>query len=656
MEDQQNIGDIKDEEILLNAVKGGDSVQLKALLSGNSNMSLKLVDDALDAAKKEGKAAIIEILKNYLDSRLFLDLENDEKFDDSNDEDDELIDLSGNDNKPMKLSLLRDAFHIAFYKHIGVPVDEGMPLYRAQRRIIVRGLPKARVKKTIIIVGAGVSGLCAGYELRRAGYEVIILEASQRVGGRVETWRQPFTHPLHTEAGAMRIPKTQKLIHAYLNHFKMRGQLEDFENNNQVIYLSEYEGGLLKYSDFEQKLIDKDEKLLKCFPGLLDSEKGKSLDTLWSEAVQEITTTWLDEYYKQIEHKSFVESVTDAWAKVTSEYDNYSVHTYLEYKKWSSACIEMYRLGTNQVLLNTSIIEMWRDQFLSLKSTGSFMKQLKNGMETFPRAFLEQHDPKVHNDLKRCITFGAKVMKVCMTTDSDGSKRCTATYKSAAFCEHEVHGDFVIFAVPYNIQRLIRTSPVFSPPKREAIETVRYVESTIVMLQFKTRWWENKENFDGKFDLAMGGGIVTDLPSRYAMLPPSTSAQFKDTDRGIIRASYTFQSDSMVMAQGRVQQSLNDFSEMFGKVVKETFEVGAVNAFSQNVYTGNSALCLFGPQQKTQLYQAILAPDWFDEDDPHEPPRAYFAGEQASYYHGWIQGALEAGLRVAQNISDVCNA
>jgi len=654
MEDQKLIADAQDKQILFNAVKRGDSGQLNTLLSRNSNVSMEIVKTALANAKKEGKASIIKILEKYLNSGLSLDQEID--VDEGKDEKAEYVryKISTKDNRPIKLANLRDAFHIAFNKHIGIndPVPEGEPLYVAQRKIIVHGLPKATKKKKIIIVGAGVSGLCAGYELRRAGYEVIILEASQRVGGRVETWRQPFTDPLHTEAGAMRIPKTQKLIHAYLDHFKMRGQLEHFENNNKCIYLSDY-GKLLEYSDFNQKLIDRDQKLLECFPDLKRSETGKSLDTLWSEAVQEISDTWLNTYHSKIEYKTFNESVIDAWSEVTKEYDNYSVRTYLEYKKWSDACIEMYRLGTNQVLLNTSIIEMWRDDFLSLQSESSFMQQLKNGMDTFPRAFLEQHDPKVHNDLRRCIRFGAKVTKVQRASEKEGSM-ITATYKSTAFCEHKVVGDFVIFAVPYNIQRLIRTTPRFSPAKQEAIETVRYVESTIVMLQFKTRWWENAENlpFEGKFDLASGGGIVTDLPSRYAMLPPSTAAQFKKTDRGIIRASYTFQTDSMVMAEGKVEQSLNDFSLMFGKVVKENFEVGAVNAFSQNVYTGNAALCLFGPQQKTQLYTAIVAPEW-KVNDIH---RAYFAGEQASFYHGWIQGAIEAGLRAAQNISDVCRA
>jgi monoamine oxidase len=47
--------------------------------------------------------------------------------------------------------------------------------------------------KKVVIVGAGLAGLAAGYELKRAGHTPVILEAQQRVGGRVYTLRDPFT-------------------------------------------------------------------------------------------------------------------------------------------------------------------------------------------------------------------------------------------------------------------------------------------------------------------------------------------------------------------------------------------------------------------------------------------------------------------------------
>ena len=47
--------------------------------------------------------------------------------------------------------------------------------------------------KKVIIIGAGMSGLVAGYELTRAGHDVTILEARNRLGGRVLTLRTPFS-------------------------------------------------------------------------------------------------------------------------------------------------------------------------------------------------------------------------------------------------------------------------------------------------------------------------------------------------------------------------------------------------------------------------------------------------------------------------------
>jgi monoamine oxidase len=55
----------------------------------------------------------------------------------------------------------------------------------------------------IIVVGAGLSGLVAGTGLQEAGHEVVVLEARDRVGGRVYTVRDGFDDGQYADVGAM---------------------------------------------------------------------------------------------------------------------------------------------------------------------------------------------------------------------------------------------------------------------------------------------------------------------------------------------------------------------------------------------------------------------------------------------------------------------
>ena len=73
--------------------------------------------------------------------------------------------------------------------------------------------------KKVIIIGAGIAGLSAGYELTQLGHQVTILEARARPGGRVQTLREPFADGLYAEAGAARIPDNHDLVLKYVKLF-----------------------------------------------------------------------------------------------------------------------------------------------------------------------------------------------------------------------------------------------------------------------------------------------------------------------------------------------------------------------------------------------------------------------------------------------------
>lgn len=82
----------------------------------------------------------------------------------------------------------------------------------------------------IVVVGAGISGLVAAYELSRARHDVTVLEARERVGGRVLTLRPPFAPGHSAEAGAARIPPEHELTLGYARHFGL--ELDRFYPDN----------------------------------------------------------------------------------------------------------------------------------------------------------------------------------------------------------------------------------------------------------------------------------------------------------------------------------------------------------------------------------------------------------------------------------------
>jgi monoamine oxidase len=97
------------------------------------------------------------------------------------------------------------------------------PLTPYQMISIIRNrLKKTNFPKKIIIVGAGMAGLVAASLLKEAGHRIIILEATDRVGGRVYTIRSPFSHGLYFNAGAMRIPHIHYLTLEYIKNSVFR--------------------------------------------------------------------------------------------------------------------------------------------------------------------------------------------------------------------------------------------------------------------------------------------------------------------------------------------------------------------------------------------------------------------------------------------------
>ena len=143
------------------------------------------------------------------------------------------------------------------------------------RQGIAKNFQSERPKK-VIIVGAGLAGLSAAYELLEAGHDPLVLEAQHRVGGRIYTMREPFSRGLYGEAGAMRIPRSHELTMAYIEKFGL--QTCEFVMGNPQAHV--YVGGV------KRRLAE-----VQANPELLgfevaEVEKGKLSGFYWEQTIR----------------------------------------------------------------------------------------------------------------------------------------------------------------------------------------------------------------------------------------------------------------------------------------------------------------------------------------------------------------------------------
>jgi monoamine oxidase len=453
----------------------------------------------------------------------------------------------------------------------------------------IRSRDKEGNPKKVIIVGAGVAGLVAGHELKRAGHTVVILEAQQRVGGRVHTLRHPFTEGLYAEVGAMRIPRAHQLTLEYIHKFGLKTEDFTMDNPNAFYYI----GG--------RKIRIAQANAEPASLGFDTSEKESNLTAgaLWLRTIQPLV-------------RLLETNGEAAWDEIVAKYDQYSTREFLEANGWSEGAIEMYGLLANQeAVMNSSFLEVFRED------SGNYytnMIEIQGGTDRLPHAFLP--------DLRESIHFGARMIALDQSPED-----VTVHYQTAAG-RHRATGDYAIITVPFPVLRHVEILKPFTRPKQRAIRQLHYDASAKILFQCRRRFWEEDEGI-------FGGGTITDLPIRNLYYPDHG----RETGRGVILASYTWSEDAQrwgsLLPHDRIEQALEDVAQIHPQILRE-FEVGASWMWHDDEFAGG-AFALFDPEQQTLLHSQIIAPEG----------RIHFAGEHASLYHAWIQGAIESGLREA---------
>ncbi len=89
---------------------------------------------------------------------------------------------------------------------------------------------QTRRKRTCVIIGSGLAGLSAAFKLKNAGWDVTVLEARSRIGGRVFSHSMPENRNLVCELGAEWVGESHERIQALCKDFNIPLQKHQFDD------------------------------------------------------------------------------------------------------------------------------------------------------------------------------------------------------------------------------------------------------------------------------------------------------------------------------------------------------------------------------------------------------------------------------------------
>ena len=263
------------------------------------------------------------------------------------------------------------------------------------------------------------------------------------------------------------------------------------------------------------------------------------------------------------------------------------------------------------------------------------MHTFEGGMKSLPWAFLEKGEV----NLKEATRFGVTVWKVHHV---EGGVKISYVNNATrgplpSFISSNggggptVQGDVAIVTLPLNIIRQVTFEPALGSAISNSIADVSYGPSTKIMLQCKEKFWETQG--------ITGGFSFTDLPISQLHYPTQQPGD-NPKDRGILMV-YTWKQEALLFGSESedtaIQVAISEIKKIHPEI-GNYFEVGGVQAW-YNDPCAQGAFCMLKPYQIRHITKELLYPT--------KDNRLYFAGEAISYCNGWIQGALESGLRAA---------
>ncbi len=464
---------------------------------------------------------------------------------------------------------------------------------------------------SVLILGAGLAGMVAALELRKAGYRVQVLEYSNRAGGRCWTLRGGDTYTelggatqhcgfdpgLYLNPGPWRIPYHHRALLDYCGRLKVA--LEPFiqVNTNAWLHSRTAFGG--KPQRYRQIQAD--------FSGYTSELLAKATS---QHKLDEIITR---------EDQEILLQALRGWGALDQNYAykmNLGTSNRRGFEKDPGGGVAGAPTPSQPLALSELLQSgLWQNLFPGANyEFQTTLFQPVGGMDMIARAFAREVGDLIRFNAKvKAIRQDARQVSVVYEDTADPGKPLTAT------------ADWCLCTIPLSILSQIEVN--VAAPMQNAIDAVPYAPALKVGLQFRRRFWEQDEGI-------YGGISYTDLPIRLIGYP---CTGYGDTGKAVLLGGYTifsvyaYEFTSLSPAE-RIAKAVEDGAQIHPQY-KQEFENGIAVAWHRNpAVLGCSGS--WTDATRKQHYDNLCALDG----------RILLAGEHASYLPGWQEGALLSSL------------
>jgi monoamine oxidase len=442
--------------------------------------------------------------------------------------------------------------------------------------------------KKVLVLGAGLAGLGAAWELQKAGHEVTVLEARNRPGGRVSTLKKPFSDGLYAEEGAAAYGATYTVAKKYIKELGL--ETMPYPLPEKAVYHINGKRMEVAAGEKVQWPYDLNEKEQGLDPmGLV---KMYIIDTLPQEVGD--PELWKKEPVVNLDHKSLEEYLKNQGAS------NGAIKL-IQNTQWFAA------FPGETSALSTGVSDF------GLFMMGGLPFILKGGNDQLPKAMA--------NRMKTNIKYGVEVAQVkengngVVVKDRNGK---------------EYTADEVIVAVPLKVTQKLSFEPKLSSAKRSALENMPVMHLTRTFLEVDEPYWLE----DG-----LSGAAFTDLA--VGQVNPYLHSQNPKGNPALIEG-YVAGPKAESLARLPEEEVIKEIKTQMEKVypgVEEHFKKGHVKAWSTDPYA------LGGPSWPSP--GDVTA---YLEDLQASHGRIHFAGEHTSVLRSTMEGALRSGIRAAKMI------